>query len=221
MRSILAASVFCLSTQLAAAQAPDTAARATSATAQGSGILLKLGTGVTRGFSVGGYSGPSVPLVLGAEHHLSPAVSVYGNAFSGFNLGRPSRRSDGSRASVLGDFGFDAGLRYYYGQEKRQRQGRVAGSFVGNYVALQSTSLFNSYLVGLPYRYSTLTLLWGMQRRIGKYGLFDAYVGAGLARERLYYYAGGFNPASSRTRTSFAPEIGIKFSLGSRLTSNK
>ncbi|UOQ75637.1 hypothetical protein MUN84_13245 [Hymenobacter sp. 5516J-16] len=145
---------------------------------------------------------------------------MYGNAFSGFFLGPNPRRSDGSSPYILGDFGFDAGVRYYYGQEKRRRQGRVTGPFAGNYLALQSTSLFNSHYVDSPYRYSTLTLLWGMQRRIGKYGLFDAYVGAGLARERLYY-TGGFSPASSRIRTSFAPEIGIKFSLGSRLTSNK
>ncbi|MBC8084259.1 MAG: hypothetical protein H7Z21_13725, partial [Hymenobacter sp.] len=51
-----------------------------------------------------------------------------------------------------------------------------------------------------------------MQRRLGKYGWFDAYVGAGIGRESTYSYY--YSPR----RYLPTPEIGIKFSLGSRFT---
>lgn len=206
-----------LAPQLTAAQTtPDsvaTPAATPGAARPGAGTLLKLGTGFTRGLS-GGYRGLAVPLVLGAEHHLTPALSLYGNAFSGFKIGERPRYGSATRQSIIGEYGFDVGIKYYYNQEKRRQKGRATGPFVGNYLALQSTSAFstNEYK---PYQYSTLTLLWGMQRRIGKYGWFDAYVGAGLGREPGYtyydYYAG---PIKSASQFGIAAELGIKFSLG-------
>ncbi|AHJ95804.1 hypothetical protein [Hymenobacter swuensis] len=88
---------------------------------------------------------------------------------------------------------------------------------MGNYLALQSTSAFshNDYR---PYQHSTLTLLWGIQRRIGKYGWFEAYVGVGIGREPGYKYYTYYGTGKQPARFGLAPEIGIKFSLGSRLT---
>lgn len=185
----------------AAAQTPD------STGTRPQGTLVKLGTGIVPpAFELGGYRGLSAPLVLSVEHHLSPAISVYANGFSGFNVGR-QRYFDGSRESLIEHYGFDAGVRYYYNQEKRRQKGRATGPFVGNYLALQTSSVYNANYYH-KYRYSGITALWGMQRRIGKYGWFDAYAGLGIGREPTYY-GGSYG---------ILPELGIKFSLGSRLT---
>ena len=213
------AGLFLLVVSSAAAQAPDSTATAAPTRAGGSGTLIKLGTGLTRGLVISGYGGVSVPLVLSGEHHITPAVSLYVNAFSGINLGRRYFYYDGSRRSVLSDLGFDAGIRYYYNQEKRRQKGRATGPFVGNYLALQTTSVFNpgsfyrSY--NRSYDQSTLAITWGMQRRLGKYGWFDAYAGMGIHRRPSYNYYYSSQP--SRPDYFLAPEIGIKVSLGSSL----
>lgn len=207
-----------LTPQYTAAQTtPDSttsSAAASSAVPRGSGTLLKLGTGFTRGLS-SSYWGLSVPVVLGAEHHLTPAFSLYANGFSGFKVGKRQRYFNDSRESIIGDYGFDVGVKYYYNQEKRRQKGRATGPFVGNYLSLQSTSVFTATPFRTHYNYSTLTLQWGMQRRLGKYGWFDAYIGAGLGREPGYtyfdYYAG---PVKRAPQLGIAPELGIKFSLG-------
>jgi hypothetical protein len=211
---------------LAVAQAPDAARAASPATvpaAGGSGTLLRLGTGLTRGFELGNRTGLSVPLVLGAEHHLKPAVSIYGDAFAGLDLKR-YRPADGTRESRISSYGFDAGARYYYNQEKRRRKGRPTGPFVGNYLALQSASYFNPD--GTPeYRGTNLTVQWGIQRRLGRYGRLDAYAGLGVSRSPAYSYTGldyGSYPYTNpvyitrRNPVSFglSPEIGVKLSLG-------
>ncbi|WP_375435674.1 hypothetical protein [uncultured Hymenobacter sp.] len=192
------------------AQTPDSTSTGYLTRPNRSGTLIKLGTGLTRGLEYYGYSRAFfVPLVVSVEHHVTPAVSVFVNGLSSFNVGRRYRYYDNSRASILGNFGFDAGARYYYNQEKRRRKGRAAGPFVGNYLALQTSSVFN-YTYYNSYLHSTLTAVWGMQRRIGKYGWFDAYIGAGVGRQSAYY--------NSINRVGLVPEIGIKFGLGSCLT---
>jgi hypothetical protein len=177
--------------------------------------LFKLGTGLTRGFELGGYSGLSVPVVLGVEHHFTPAIAVYGNLFGGLNIGR---RSDYDR-SLLRTIGADAGVRYYYNQEKRKAAGRATGPFVGNYFALQTTSSFysnhpqNSYNGRYRYQYdnTSLSLLWGAQRRLGKHGLLDAYVGAGLENPMMTSYRNGY-PENKR-QLGINAELGLKISL--------
>ncbi|RSK49503.1 hypothetical protein [Hymenobacter rigui] len=184
------------------------------ATTEGSGTLIKLGTGLTRGFAIGGYNGLSLPVVLSAEHHLTPTLSVYGNTFASLEMGRRYQFFDSRHQSRLGDYGFDLGVKYYYNQEKRRQQGRTTGPFQGNYLALHSNSTFNPDSYRLSYQYSTLTVVWGMQRRIGKYGWFDAYIGGGIGREPGYTYNGYYGPTKYAARFGFAPELGIKFSLG-------
>ncbi|QJX47014.1 DUF3575 domain-containing protein [Hymenobacter taeanensis] len=176
--------------------------------------LFKLGTGLTRGFEWGGYSGLAVPVVLGVEHHLTPAISLYGNLFGGLNIGR---RSDYNQ-SLLRTIGADAGVRYYYNQEKRKEKGRATGPFVGNYFALQTTSSFysnhpqNSLNEAYRYQYdnTSLSLLWGAQRRVGKHGLFDAYVGAGLENPQFISYRNGY--------PEYKRQLGIKAAIGVKIS---
>lgn len=174
---------------------------------------FKLGTGLTRGLELGGFYGVSLPVVLGIEHHLTPAWSVTGNVYGGLAVlhGRSYYRRP-----LLQELGFDAGIRRYYNQEKRRQKGRATGPFVGNYLSLMTTSTWGGYKnydgdTNRFYDYSTLTLVWGMQRRLGRHGLLDAYVGAGVAndirsrnRNGSYEYGRFLN---------FAPELGVRISL--------
>ncbi|MET4107408.1 hypothetical protein [Hymenobacter sp. UYP22] len=213
--------LFCLLTTAAAAQTTDSTttaptlgiSRKTTEPSNGSGTLIKVGTGLTRGLSTS-YWGLSVPVVVGAEHHLTPTISVYGNGFAGVKIGRGNRLLDGSRPSPIGDYGFDVGVKYYYNQEKRRQKGRQTSPFVGNYLSLQSSSAFTTASFRTPYNYSTLTVQWGMQRRLGKYGWFDAYVGAGLGRDAGYTYYDYTGPRRQAPQLGIATELGIKFSLG-------
>jgi hypothetical protein len=200
------AGVLLMATLPVLGQAPD------STVSRPQGTLVKLGTGIVPGFEFSGYRGLSFPLALGAEHHLTSDISLYVNGFSGFNIGTRNRYSDGSREPVIGDYGFQVGARRYYNQEKRRQKGRATGPFVGNYLALQTSSVFNpSYY--RSYRYSTLAAIWGMQRQLGKYGWFDAYAGLGLGRESKYS-----SIFRGESHYGLLPELGIKLSLGSRLT---
>ncbi|SMC00699.1 hypothetical protein SAMN00120144_3079 [Hymenobacter roseosalivarius DSM 11622] len=201
----------------AAAQVPARDSASTlSSTATTRPWLLKLGTGLTRGFEWGGYPGLTVPVVLGAEVVLRPGWNLYANGFSGFNLGGGYYR-DGL-ALRLRQLGAEVGLRRYYHQQKRQAKGRTSGPFTGNYVGLQSTSTWYYYRnpAGgqLGYDHSTLTAVWGLQRRLGGHGLVDAYVGAGVAN----LGRGRYEPATGRYTTyrfppQFTPELGLKLSL--------
>ncbi|TGD78442.1 hypothetical protein [Hymenobacter wooponensis] len=190
----------------ALAQTPESPAKST---------LFKIGTGLSQGFEFGGYSGLSVPIVLGVEHHLASAVSLYGNLFGGLNI---IRRQDYDRP-LLREIGADAGVRYYYNQEKRKQKGRDTGPFVGNYLALHSSSsLFsyrrqNSYNVRnyFSYDYSTLNLVWGMQRRIGGHGLIDAYAGAGISNP--FRFSDQDRISQYKRRPTPNLELGVKISL--------
>lgn len=209
----MATGTLLLAAPAATAQAPhspdSTAAAAVRSAREGSGTLVKLGVNVTRGAGLGGYSGLALPLVLSAEHHLTPATSVYGSVYGSYQVGRRFY-FDGHPSPRLATWGVEAGIRHYYNQEKRRAKGRATGPFVGNYLALQTRTAFHARGLEPSYQYTNLALLWGMQRRLGKYGWLDAYVGGGIGRERT--------SNSTRSRFGFTPEIGVKFSLGSRLT---
>ncbi|UOQ69747.1 hypothetical protein [Hymenobacter volaticus] len=180
-------------------------------------LQLKLGTGLTRHFNMGGTAGLTVPVVLGAEHLLGTSWSAYLNGEAGFYFGgNKLRDADGNHRPLgLNSTGFDAGIRRYYNQEKRHQQGRATGVFVGNYLALHSSSkwennAFNS--TRLRYQSTTLTVLWGLQRRLGGHGLLDAYVGPGFANERRERHTpNGFVPR--RHPFTFVPQAGVKLSL--------
>ena len=61
----------------------------------------------------------------------------------------------------------------------------------------------------LGYDYSSLTLQWGVQRRLGSRGLLDAYIGGGLANPRTVRYTMG----TSRRELGLGFELGVKLSL--------
>lgn len=181
--------------------------------------LLKVGTGLTRGFELGSFTGLSVPVVLGVEHTVAPNWTVYGNAFTGLQVVPSERYWYSRQLPFVRSAGFDAGVRYYYHQAKRQAKGRAAGPFVGNYVALHipttSALLYrpSSGAYRLGYDYTAVMGVWGLQRRLGRHGLIDAFVGAGLSNPRISQYNSQTSTFEARRQLGIATELGIRLSL--------
>lgn len=218
---VLTGSVLLSLTLPGRAQQPDSAARATTAPAPPARpLLLKMGTGLTRGFFVGGDWGLAVPVVPGAEYQWRPGWSAYADGFCGLRVLRERWAAGGpTRHRALHAFGFDAGLRYYYHQGQRRQRGRAAGPFVGNYLALQTASAWwrGRYTAAIGYEYTSVTVLWGLQRRLGAHGLLDGYAGLGLwnaEHRRGTFYSVVARPDRPLTRAlQPAPELGLKLSL--------
>lgn len=105
---------------------------------------------------------------------VSPALASYRPEF-----GSTSRQYLGMRAQAAG--------RYYYNRERRLRHGRNVGNFSANYVALalgaglgrtsHETPFFFYQNTERRFLTADAALLYGLQRRLGRYGFVDASVG--------------------------------------------
>ncbi|WP_324670594.1 hypothetical protein [Hymenobacter sp. GOD-10R] len=171
-------------------------------------VMLKLGTGLTRGFAFGS-GGLALPVVPGFELQFSRRWSLYASGFSGIYLFGEERNSFRPERPIgLNSLGYDVGVRHYYNQQKRQQHGRATGPFVGNYLALQTASCwwYKRDYRGYNYEYTSITALWGMQRRLGGHGLLDAYAGLGLWNAQVL---------ADATIQHFwpVPELGLKLSF--------
>ena len=200
----------------AASILPDSAARRPAAEDQRR-ILFKLGTGLTRGFELGSFSGLLVPVVAGAEYSLAPGWSAYANGFTSVRVMRWENSRSSSSSTFLSDPGFDAGIRWYYNQAKRQAKGKRSGPFIGNYLALHTLTQFWSYRSNSDTRYdyglSAVMLAWGLQRRLGRHGLLDVYAGAGVNNRRSYFYDAQAGSGYFRRKPGLEVEWGVKLSL--------
>ncbi|UOR04499.1 hypothetical protein MUN82_16320 [Hymenobacter aerilatus] len=110
----------------------------------------------------------------------------------------------------------------YYNQAKREQRGRAHGSFVGNYLALQLTNDWYSYksydIVDTRrhygYDYSGIMAQWGMQRRIGSWGLFDGGIGIGVGNNNIKYTYDYTTRTESRKRLpGLIAELNARISL--------
>jgi hypothetical protein len=113
-----------------------------------------------------------------------PAWSVLGEVSPDLSRYRPegvadSRRSLGIRTQVAG--------RYYYNRERRLLQGRNVGNFSANYVSgalgagwgrnAHETPFFLYRNSGRQFITADVAALYGLQRRLGRYGFVDGNVG--------------------------------------------
>ncbi|OUJ73269.1 hypothetical protein [Hymenobacter crusticola] len=168
-------------------------------------LLVKLTTGFTRPCPTA-YSVGTVPLVVGLEYALPTGWSVYANGLSGFlvSVGQPN-------LVQLGVGGFEAGVRHYYNQPRRQQRGRRTGAGIGNYWALQTASLWqegNGYQAA--YEYTAGTAQWGLQRRLGGHGLVDVNLGLGVYNPER---TSGFRSEIRTRKLEVLPEVGLKLGL--------
>ena len=144
--------------------------------------LVKLSTGLNRQTSYGGYSGLTLPLILGVEQQLHTNFSVYGEASSSLNFSRTDFRFGDQRVAI-GGAAAEVGGRYYYNQAKRERLNRAHGPFVGNYLALAGGAQLNRFITGYRFADASVEARWGIQRRIGQWGFFDGSAGVGVGRD--------------------------------------
>ncbi|SDY39832.1 hypothetical protein [Hymenobacter psychrophilus] len=227
--ALLSASVSALAQQATLASPPTPPTEVPAAPAPVAAVdaavrprpLFKLGTGLADGAGLGGYTGLNLPLVLGVEQQLAPGWSATLNGSSLWNIGQRRYYGTSNREGLnLRQLGLDVGIRHYYHQEKRQAAGRRTGPYQGPYVALQLGNYFRRDLLyyytysrhELAYDYSTLTVRWGVQRRLGSRGLLNAYIGGGLANPRTYHNYIGAMPEYRRD-LSLGLEVGVKISL--------
>ena len=211
-RSLLLAASICAPVAAAYAQASTAELAAPASTLPGPvaefkpTTLLKLGTGLTRQMVLGNSPGIIVPVVLGAEYQLAPAWAAYSNITGAWHLGQRPYFQEKNPGVLFTGMALDLGLRHYYNQARRQAKGRAAGPLVGNYLALESSNDFHRYNGRLLHESTGLTVLWGLQRRLGGHGLVDAYAGLGV--KSLYW-------SSALPGAGLAPsvQIGVKISL--------
>ena len=126
-----------------------------------------------------------VGLHLAYEQQLGRSFTVQAEASPALTYSR----SDPS-AAIEGGFALraQAQSRYYYNLERRLRRGRRPSPFAANYfaLALGTGTNFggvlretpNYLLLNRPGFVADVALLYGLQRRLGRYGFLDAAVGA-------------------------------------------
>jgi hypothetical protein len=145
---------------------------------------------------------------------VSPALARYRPEFSSI-----SRQRLNVRAQAAG--------RYYYNREQRLRRGRSVGGFSANYVSLALGAGLGKESHETPFFFYRNTehqfvtadgaLLYGLQRRLGRYGFVDASVGVAtlLASKPVVSLAGsvrlgltlGPQPAKYARQLASASEV--------------
>ncbi|MCC2545597.1 hypothetical protein LJY25_04010 [Hymenobacter sp. BT175] len=183
-------------------------------------VLVKLGLNVARGLSYGGYEGlrASIPVVTGIEYSVSPGFTLYSQL--GVDVSVPTYRSFYRQNAVTPSASLSLGGRYYYNQAARARNNKPHGPFVGNYLAFQANlDRFRSPLSATfrpegrwPMRTTYapgVTMLWGMQRRLGSNFLFDLSTGLGVSGN----VSGTAMPGYTTVNINFTPQVNLGFYL--------
>jgi hypothetical protein len=114
--------------------------------------------------------------IIAIEQKLIPAISLLAEVENTWV-------SNGTQYNEY-SMGGNVGIRWYYSMNKHIREGKRANNFSSRYL-----SLYNSnYLYTTENRFSkssSLSLLWGNQIRLGKFGYFDANIGPALKFGKL------------------------------------
>ncbi|WP_375418367.1 hypothetical protein [uncultured Hymenobacter sp.] len=149
---------------------------------------------------------------IGLEYQLSPRFTLSGQAEADFTFPRRSYYLpyyQRVRQSLVPAAEAGLMLRYYYNQAGRARHNRAHGPFVGNYLALGTSTEAREYFfedyystgsaaTDIKRRYSltpNAILYWGLQRRLGQRFLYDFNAGIGL---QANYYPGLPTPYTFR-----------------------
>ena len=163
--------------------------------------LIKIGGSMSGAWAGGGRDGKWVGFVgrfiniVAIEQKLLPSISVLAEVEN-------SWVSNGKQYNGY-SMGANVGLRWYYSMNKHIREGRRASNFSNKYLSLQNNNILynteNQFSKG-----SSLSLLWGGQIRLGKFGYMDANIGPALRLGKL-------NPGESRL--GYETNITIGFGL--------
>lgn len=123
----------------------------------------------------GGYYGLFLEHAFAYERKINVPFSVlaqYRNGMSGWQSNH---------------LGLDLAVRYYYSLPRRIRQGKSANNLSANYFSVQNSNQWfgnSSYVNGRRVDSKThfnngFSVLYGLQRRLGKYGYIDVNAGCG------------------------------------------
>lgn len=165
--------------------------------------LLKIGV---NGYNFGGSGSQldyaSLTYGVGLEQKIKPSFSVLGEFRHTLSSGNPWVENP--------KFALNLGARYYYNIESRIRKGKSANNFSANYLAIFQQNMLaklNDVQLrenGKYYYYTQVNFLYGMQRRIGKYG----YVDFGFGPVYKHY------PANKQSSQKNIISINVLFSIG-------
>ncbi|MEO0332112.1 MAG: hypothetical protein AAF223_10565, partial [Bacteroidota bacterium] len=115
--------------------------------------------------------------------------------------------------------GLDFAVRYYYALPRRIKRGKSANNLSANYFSIQSRNSWIGVEANYPIigtnptvytseaifsRNNSFSILYGLQRRLGKYGYIDANLG--------YFYNPSFRNDPFRENWEF--NIEANFSIG-------
>lgn len=133
-----------------------------------------------------------INLDLGAERKLSPAFSV--DAGMRLQLLAPGH-SESYRWFRYLQTRLEP--RWYYGMQRRIREGLQADNLSGNYLGLELSSTFSRDLT--EYQFG-MALNYGIQRRLFGWGYFDLGYGLGIVRSPRSVFSRGGNVLFTRPR---------------------
>ena len=136
-------------------------------------FMLKAGLS---GIGFGGYAGLFVEHSFAFEKKINVPFSVLAQYRQGMSGWRHSH------------VGVDAAVRYYYSLLRRIRQGKSANNLSANYFSIQVDNTWGGVSRFVPQgqftffetktgRTSNASLLYGIQRRLGKHGYVDVNLG--------------------------------------------
>lgn len=155
-------------------------------------------------------SAPIVPSIdLRIEAKLAPMLSIqaagtyYHTRQTSFNRG---------------GYGTDIRIepRWYYDMPGRIRSGKSANNLTGNYIGLEGRNFWYGSKL-LKYESQALSLRFGMQRRLWRYGFFDLSYGVGYQSSEYRYISEGtvFQRYSQHSVYGEA-RVALGFALGGR-----
>jgi hypothetical protein len=114
------------------------------------------------------HSGSYFKYGIGFEQKIKPAFSVLADLQHTLEKGWPLK--DNPKYSL------NIGARYYYNINARIRKGKSANNFSANYLGIYQQNMLLKENEDYHYQ-SNLNFLYGIQRRLGKYGFVDFGVG--------------------------------------------
>jgi len=129
--------------------------------------LLKIGV---HGFGMS-HSGSYLKYGFGFEQKIKPSFSVLAELQHTLEKDWPLKDNP--------TFSLNIGARYYYNINARIRKGKSANNFSANYLGVLQQNMLVKVNENYQYQ-SNVNFLYGLQRRIGKYGFVDFGFGPAL-----------------------------------------
>lgn len=152
----------------------------------------------------------SASLDLRAEAKLAPMLSL--QVAGAFYRQSATVLSRGSHAVDL-----RLEPRWYFDMSRRIREGKSANNLTGNYIGLEGRRLWFDNGTYNTFETNSLSLRFGMQRRLWRYGFFDLSYGVGYQSGLYRYGIVGGAIQEYKDQSAFGEaRVALGFALGGR-----